>query len=462
MADTQLNDTIAAISTAVGNAGISVIRVSGSGAFAVVSGIFRGKGDFMQYPSHTIHYGKLIDPESGEVVDEVLISKMTAPKTYTMEDTVEINSHGGYVVASRILDILYRQGARPAEAGEFTKRAFINGRMDLAQAEAVMDLISSRTKKSSQVALSQLEGRLSDEVNRHRKGLVEILAEINVNLDYPEYDFEEVTMEKCSRVLKEISAQIKKLIESFQYGKILREGMEVAIIGKPNAGKSSLLNRLTGKNRAIVTDVPGTTRDILEEYVNIKGLPIKLLDTAGLREARDQVEKIGVEKALNLIDSADLIIFLLDAQSGFEKEDADILEKIKDYLAKTLFVVNKSEKKGKDKINEIRGRISDAIEISVLEDSGIEELEETIYNFVIKNEIDIDNQLLVTNARHKQLLLASEESMKSAINAIDNQMTLDIVSMDIKSAAEKLGTITGHEVSQEVVQNIFERFCVGK
>ena len=267
---------------------------------------------------------------------------MVAPKTYTTEDTVEISCHGGYVTASRRLGLLFGQGARPAEPGEFTKRAFINGRMDLVQAEAVMDLIGSRTEKSSRVALSQLEGKLSFEVNRYRKRLIEMLAEIEVNLDYPEYDFEEVTLQKCSLYIQGVIEGLDKLIESFHFGKILREGMEVAIIGKPNAGKSSLLNRLARKNRAIVTDIPGTTRDILEEYVNIKGLPIKLVDTAGLRETQDQVEKIGVEKAISVIDSSDLILFILDAETGFEKEDADIYAKVKDFH--TSVHVNKTDK----------------------------------------------------------------------------------------------------------------------
>lgn len=455
-------DTIAAISTAVGNAGITIIRISGVKAFFVASKIFRGKGNFEQYASHTIHFGKVIDPEKNEVIDEVLLSKMVGPKTYTMEDTVEINCHGGYVTASRILELIYRQGVRPAEAGEFTKRAFINGRIDLVQAEAIMDLIGSRTDKSSKVAISQMEGKLSNEVNHIRKNLVELLAEIEVNLDYPEYDFEEVTLNKCAQFVQNNIKKLEKLIESFNYGKILREGMEAAIIGKPNAGKSSLLNRLSGKNRAIVTEIPGTTRDTLEEYVNIRGLPIKLVDTAGLRETGDVVEKIGVEKAMEVINTCDLILFILDAQSGFEREDAEILDKVRGYQFKTLYIVNKTDKTDEEKLKKIRGRIPEVIEISVLEDSGIDRLEREIHHFVNKSEMDTDNQVLVTNARHKQLLMNALESLKLALDAVNNEMTLDIVSMDLISAAEKLGFITGHEVSEEVVLNIFERFCVGK
>jgi len=455
-------DTIAAISTAVGNSGISVIRISGPEAFLSAGRIFKGKGSFSGYESHTVHYGKIIDPDSNAIIDEVLIIKMAAPKTYTREDVVEINCHGGYVTASRILDLLYRQGIRPAEAGEFTKRAFLNGRIDLAQAEAVMDLISSRTEKSSKIALSQLEGSLSVEVNKLRQDLVEILAEIEVNLDYPEYDFEDITGEKCSIRLQNITTELNKLIESFSFGKILREGMEVAIIGKPNAGKSSLLNRLSRKNRAIVTEIPGTTRDILEEYVNILGLPIKLIDTAGLRDTDDRVEKIGVEKALEVIESSDLILFILDAKSGFEKEDMDILEKVKGYPDKTLFVVNKTDAKDTEKIGEIRANIPDFLEISVLEDSGINVLESEIYRFANKSRTDIDNQVLVTNARHKMLLTEAAKGIDTALSAINSGMTLDIISMDIKSAADKLGEITGHFVTEEVVLNIFKRFCVGK
>jgi len=456
------SDTIAAISTAVGNAGISIIRISGPRAFHAASAIFRGKGDFMSYPSHTIHYGKIIDPEKNEILDEVLVSKMDAPKTYTAEDTVEINCHGGYVTASRILDLLYRHGVRPAEAGEFTKRAFINGRMDLVQAEAVMDLISARTEKGSRVAVSQLEGHLSNKINSIWKTLIELLAEIEVNLDYPEYDFEEVTLQKCKCVIQGSIDTLEKLIDSFHYGKILREGMEVAIIGKPNAGKSSLMNRLSRKNRAIVTDIPGTTRDILEEYVNIQGLPIKLIDTAGLRETEDRVEQIGVEKALDVIRSVDLILFVLDAQSGFEKEDAEILKTVRGFGNKTLYIVNKTDATDESRLKEIRDKVPEAVEISVLEDSGINVLECEIYRFASKNDLDTDNQVLVTNARHKQFLAESLEGLKSALELAEASITLDILAMEIKSAAEKLGLITGHEVSEDVVTNIFERFCVGK
>ncbi|ANX02570.1 tRNA uridine-5-carboxymethylaminomethyl(34) synthesis GTPase MnmE [Thermoclostridium stercorarium] len=456
------NDTIAAVATAVGNAGISIIRMSGSEAFNIASKIFKGKGNFMEYPSHTIRYGKIVDPETNEVIDEVLVSKMAAPKTYTTEDVVEINCHGGFVTARRILDLLFRLGARPAEPGEFTKRAFINGRIDLVQAEAIMDLIGAVTEKSSKAAVMQLEGRLSEKLNKIRESLVNILAKIEVNLDYPEYDFEEVTTRECVQVINGIKGDLKTLIESFDYGKVLREGLNVAIIGKPNAGKSSLLNRLSGKNRAIVTDIPGTTRDILEEYVNIQGLPVRLLDTAGLRETTDVVEKIGVEKALEVIDTADLIIFMLDAQTGFEKEDRDILEKIRRYYSKVLYVVNKTDRPDKEKLEEIRRIIPETIEISVLEDYGIDNLEKAILEFVNKARIDTDNQIIVTNARHKKLLNEALENLNSAVSAAENGMTLDLISMDIKNAAEKIGFITGHEVTEEVVMNIFENFCIGK
>lgn len=456
------NDTIAAVSTAVGNAGISIIRMSGNEAFSIAAKIFRGKGNFLDYPSHTIRHGKIVDPDTNEVIDEVLISKMAAPKTYTTEDVVEINCHGGFVTAKRILELLYRLGARPAEPGEFTKRAFLNGRIDLVQAEAIMDLIGSVTEKSSKAAVSQLEGRLSHRLSSIRESLIDILAKIEVNLDYPEYDFEEVTLKECVQIVNGIRRDLKSLIESFDYGKVLREGLNVAIIGKPNAGKSSLLNRLSGKNRAIVTDIPGTTRDILEEYVNIRGLPVKLLDTAGLRETADAVEKIGVEKAIEVIDSADLILFILDAQTGFEKEDSDILDRIKNYSYKVLYVVNKTDRTDEAKLGEIRERIPEIIEISVLEDYGIDNLENAILEFVNKSGIDTDSQVIVTNARHKKLLTEALESLNSALEAAESGMTLDIISMDIKNAAEKIGFITGHEITEEVVENIFENFCIGK
>lgn len=462
MTNIQDTDTIAAVATAVGIAGISVIRMSGSESFNIASKIFKGKGNFLEYPSHTIRYGKIIDPDTNEIIDEVLISKMAAPKTYTTEDVVEINCHGGFVTAKRILDLLFRLGVRPAEAGEFTKRAFINGRIDLVQAEAIMDLIGSITERSSKATVSQLEGRLSHILNGIRESLVDILARIEVNLDYPEYDFEEVTINECVQIINGIIKKLKNLIDSFDYGKVLREGLNVAIIGKPNAGKSSLLNRLSGKNRAIVTDIPGTTRDILEEYVNIQGLPVKLLDTAGLRETTDVVEKIGVEKALEVIDSADLILFVLDAQTGFEKEDREILEKVRDYSSKILYVVNKTDKTDEEKLKEIRGRVPEVIEISVLEDYGIDILEKSILEYVNKNKIDTDNQIIITNARHKKLLNEALESLKSALAAAEGGMTLDLITLDIKNAAEKIGFITGHEITEEVVTNIFEHFCIGK
>lgn len=458
----QQSDIIAAVSTAIGNAGISIIRMSGEGVFDIASTIFKGKGNFFEYPSHTIHYGKIVDPGKDEIIDEVLITKMVSPRTYTTEDVVEINCHGGYVTAKRILDLLIRHGARPAEAGEFTKRAFLNGRIDLVQAEGIMDLIGSITEKSSTVAVTQLEGRLSQKLNSIRKKLIEILAEIEVNLDYPEYDFEEVTISKCVDIVNEIIVELESLIESFDYGKVLREGINVAIIGKPNAGKSSLLNRLSGKNRAIVTDIPGTTRDVLEEYVNIKGIPINLLDTAGLREATDEVEKIGVEKALEVINTADLILFVLDGQTGFEKTDQDILQNVSKFKEKTLFIVNKTDKTDERKLKEIRQIIPEVIEISVLEDSGIDVLEKAIQNYVNKTEIDTQNQVIITNARHKKLLAETLDSLKSVLFAADGGMTLDLIAMDIKEAAEKIGNITGHEISEEVVMNIFERFCIGK
>lgn len=455
-------DTIAAVATAIGNAGISIIRISGREAFNVAAKIFRGKGNFLDYPSHTIRYGKIVDPDTGEVIDEVLVSKMAAPKTYTTEDVVEVNCHGGFITAKRILDLLFRLGVRPAEPGEFTKRAFLNGRIDLVQAEAVMDLIGSVTEKSSKVAVSQLEGRLSVKLDQIRKSLIDILAKIEVNLDYPEYDFEEVTTKECIDTVNVIKKELKRLIDSFDYGKVLREGMNVAIIGKPNAGKSSLLNRLSGKNRAIVTDIPGTTRDILEEYVNIKGLPVKLLDTAGLRKTEDRVEKIGVEKALEVIDTADLILFMLDAQTGIEKEDMDIFEKVQYYSSKVIYVVNKTDRTDEEKLREIKERIPEVIEISVLEDYGIEELEKAIFQFANKTGTDTENQIIITNARHKKLLQEAMESLDSAVAAAESGMTLDLISMDVKSAAEKIGFITGHEVTEEVVMNIFENFCIGK
>lgn len=459
----MINDTIAGISTAVGNSGISVIRLSGPEAFLIADKIFRGKNTVTDQESHTIQYGKILSNQTKEVIDEVLLSKMEAPRTYTRENVVEISSHGGYTIAVSLLNLLYNNGARPAEPGEFTKRAFLNGRIDLSQAEAVMDIIQARTQRVSKVAVKQLEGSVSKKLNEIRERIITLLSNIEVNLDYPEYDAEEITLAQAGREAEGIITELDELIRSFHFGKLLREGMEVVIAGRPNVGKSSLMNRLTRKNRSIVTDIPGTTRDTVEEYVNIKGIPVKLVDTAGVRETFDQVEKQGVERSIKAISDADFAIILIDISQGFIPEDQILLNKVLDKHKPYVLCFNKTDLvKEKQKTNELAKAYPGAILMSISEDTGIDELEERIFEFATENRQDIDNQVLITNARHEIQLKRAKSHLESAYRASDLKMTLDMVALDLKVALEELGKITGHHADEDVINAIFSRFCLGK
>ena len=459
----MINDTIAGVSTAVGNSGISVIRLSGPEAFIIADKIFKGKNTVLDQKSHTIQYGKIISNLSKEVIDEVLLTKMEAPRTYTRENIVEISSHGGYTIAVSLLNLLYNNGARLAEPGEFTKRAFLNGRIDLSQAEAVMDIIQARTQRVSKVAVKQLEGSVSKKLDEIRERIITLLSDIEVNLDYPEYDAEEVTLAQAGSTAEEIIGELDELIRSFHFGKLLREGMEVVITGRPNVGKSSLMNRLTRKNRSIVTDIPGTTRDTVEEYVNIKGIPVKLVDTAGVRETFDQVEKQGVERSIKAILDADLAIVLIDIPQGFIPEDQILLKKVSDEQKPYVLCFNKTDLvKEEQKINELIKEYPGAILMSISEDTGIDELEERIFEFATENRQDIDNQVLITNARHEQQLKKAKEYLESAVNVSKEKMTLDMVALDLKIALEELGKITGHHADEDVINAIFSRFCLGK
>lgn len=456
------NDTIAGVSTAVGNSGISVIRLSGPEAFLIADKVFRGKNTVSDQKSHTIQYGKIIS-DTNEVMDEVLLSKMEAPRTYTREDVVEISSHGGYTIAVSLLNLLYKHGARPAEPGEFTKRAFLNGRIDLSQAEAVMDIIQARTQRVSKVAVRQLEGSVSQILNEIREKIIILLSNIEVNLDYPEYDAEEVTLVQAGKETEGIIVELEKLINSFHFGKLLREGMEVVITGRPNVGKSSLMNRLTRKNRSIVTDIPGTTRDTIEEFVNIKGIPVKLVDTAGVRETLDQVEQQGVERSIKAIKDGDLVVVLVDLSQGFISEDKILLNKVLEHNKPYVLCFNKTDLiKDKASINEMSETYSDAIFMSISENKGVDELEERIFGFATENSQDIDNQVLITNARHEHQLKKAKEYLESALKACDLKMSLDMVALDLKVALEELGKITGHHADQDVINAIFSRFCLGK
>lgn len=464
-----LNDTIAAVSTPHGNGGIGIIRISGEKAFQIAANLFSGKKPFDKIKTHTLNLGKILNPINGDVVDEVLLSKMCRPLTFTKEDVVEINCHGGTVVLMRILDLIMKEGARPAEPGEFTKRAFLNGRLDLSQAEAVIDLINARTTEGSKAAAAQLEGKLSGRIKKSRNSLIGLIAHIEVTVDYPEHDIEEVTGKAVYEGILTTLEDLLKISESFDKGRILKEGIRVVIAGKPNVGKSSLLNELTGKNKAIVTNIPGTTRDIIEDYISIKGIPVRLLDTAGIRKTADPVEKIGVEKAEGALESADLVILVIDGSRGLDEEDIEIIRKANG--KKILYIINKTDMADEANISDIESKLEYAaqsginpriIKASMLYGEGIEEVEKAIEELFIQGKININNEVLVTNIRHKNLLDRAVSSLKEACQAYNNSMPLDMITIDIKNAADYLGQITGESVSEDVVREIFSRFCIGK
>lgn len=458
----MFSDTIAAISTPYGLGGIGIIRISGDKAFDIAAGIFEGKRPFNLIKSHTLSYGRIFDPAGGGTIDEVLVSKMEKPHTFTREDVVEINCHGGATVLRNILSLVISRGARPAEPGEFTKRAFLSGRLDLSQAEAVADLINAKTSEGTRAAAAQLEGRLSAGVRDVRRKLIELISHIEVTVDYPEHDIEEITGRKVYEGICLVRERIIKLLENFDRGRIIREGISAVIIGKPNAGKSSLLNELAGSSRAIVTDIPGTTRDIIEEYLNIRGIPVRVFDTAGIRETADPVERIGVEKAENALKQADLAVVMLDASTGFESEDEEILKKLPG--KKIIFIINKTDLADEKAVADIEARLAGGsiIKTSLIREGGTEELEAEIERLFIKGSIDVNNEVLVTNARHKSLLDKALESLGNAALSHEKGMPLDMVTIDIKDAADYLGQITGESVSEDVVKEIFARFCIGK
>jgi len=455
-------DTIAAISTPQGTGGIGIIRISGDRAFEIAGKIFSGRRAFDEIKSHTINYGKIIDPESSEAIDEVLVSKMKKPNTFTREDMVEINCHGGMVVLKRVLELVINEGARLAEPGEFTKRAFLNGRIDLSQAEAVIDIINSKTLQSSRAAMDQLEGKLSRKLKKARQHLIELLAHMEVTFDYPEHDIEEITGEKVYVETGKIREMLEDILKSFEKGRILREGINAVIVGRPNVGKSSLLNELSGKNKAIVTDIPGTTRDIIEEFVNINGIPVRIIDTAGIRETSDVVEKIGVEKAQNAIENADLVIMMIDAESGMDHEDEAILEKVKN--KKVIVLINKVDLVSEQTADAIAGKLSGfrTIKASVKNEIGMEELEKEITDLFMKGGIGLNNEVIITNVRHKDLIARAIKSIDEARGSYENGMPLDVISIDIKDAADFIGQITGESVSEDVIHEIFKNFCLGK
>ena len=458
------NDTITAISTPFGEAGISIVRMSGNNALTIAEKIFlssKGK-NISEISSGTINHGKIIEPKTGQMVDEVLLTVMKAPFTYTREDIIEINCHGGISASKRILELTLENGARLAEPGEFTKRAFLNGRIDLSQAEAVMDLISAKTNTGLTIAANQLEGKLSKKIHLLREELLTVLAHIEAVIDFPEEDIDEITIEEIKGTIGKAIEDISKLLETSDTGKIIREGLKTVIIGKPNVGKSSLLNALLDEKRAIVTNIPGTTRDIIEEFINIKGIPLKIIDTAGIRETEDIIEKIGVEKTKEFLYMADLVLIMFDASDELTKEDEKIMGLIGD--KKSIILINKTDlpqKLNENIVYEIAG-VNPVLKISVLEDQGIEELKEQISDMFFSGKLKATDGIMITSIRHKELLRKALNSLKEANSAVKGGMPLDLITIDIKEAFYELGNIVGETVKDNIIDEIFSRFCVGK
>lgn len=455
-------DTITAISTPKGEGAIAIVRLSGDEAVQIANKLFKEK-DLNIVDSHTIHYGHLVDPSSGNTVEEVMVSVLRAPKTFTREDVVEINCHGGIFSVNKVLELVLSQGARLAEPGEFTKRAFLNGRIDLSQAEAVMDLIRSKTDRAMAIAMNQVEGRLSKLVNGLRQTLLEILAHIEVNIDYPEYDdVEEMTNTVLIEKAKVVRIEIQKLLETSKQGKILREGLSTVIIGRPNVGKSSLLNTLVQESKAIVTDIPGTTRDVIEEYVNVKGVPLRLIDTAGIRETKDVVEAIGVERSRKVLNLADLVLFVLNNNEQLSEEDRKLYEQMSD--KDVIVIVNKTDLPQNLDMNEVRELVGNAtiVTTSLKEEKGIDDLEKAIADLYFEGQIEAQDLTYLSNARHIALLKQAEQTINDAIEAMKNGMPIDLVQIDLTRAWELLGEIVGDTVQESLINQLFSQFCLGK
>ncbi|HER6426448.1 tRNA uridine-5-carboxymethylaminomethyl(34) synthesis GTPase MnmE [Streptococcus pyogenes] len=458
MSITKEFDTITAISTPLGEGAIGIVRLSGTDALAIAQSVFKGK-NLEQVASHTINYGHIIDPKTGTIIDEVMVSVMLAPKTFTRENVVEINTHGGIAVTNEILQLLIRQGARMAEPGEFTKRAFLNGRVDLAQAEAVMDIIRAKTDKAMTIAVKQLDGSLSQLINDTRQEILNTLAQVEVNIDYPEYDdVEEMTTALLREKTQEFQSLLENLLRTAKRGKILREGLSTAIIGRPNVGKSSLLNNLLREDKAIVTDIAGTTRDVIEEYVNIKGVPLKLVDTAGIRETDDLVEQIGVERSKKALQEADLVLLVLNASEKLTDQDWALLNLSQD--SNRIILLNKTDLEQKIELEQLP---DDYIPISVLTNQNINLIEDRI------NQLFFDNAGLVeqdatylSNVRHISLIEKAVQSLEAVNDGLALGMPVDLLQVDLTRTWEILGEITGDAAPDELITQLFSQFCLGK
>ena len=458
-----IEDTIAAIATPPGEGGIGIVRISGPKALDIAKEVFvfggKKNGTFKD---RYLHYGKVVD-EKGNIIDEVLLAYMKGPRSYTAEDVVEIHCHGGIIPITSILKEVIKKGARLAEPGEFTKRAFLNGRIDLVQAEAVMDLICAKTEKLAKASINQMEGGLSGHIKRMRERLIDIMAHIEVTIDYPEEDIDEIASQSIRKDITGIVSDIDHLLSTADHGKLIRQGIKAVIIGKTNVGKSSLLNALVKEERAIVTDIPGTTRDVIEEFINIKGVAVRIIDTAGIRETLDQVEQIGIQRSKQNIESADLIITVLDASSPLEDQDRQILEYLKD--RKALIILNKIDKPvklDKNQIEELIGSEIPIVETSLTLRKGIDKVEDIIYKMFFRGELEISDDLMITNIRHQETLNKARKYLIEALEGIDNDLPMDIVSIDLRSAVDALGSITGETVTEDLVDKIFSEFCLGK
>lgn len=455
----MLFDTIAAISTPRGEGGIGIIRISGDKSFEILDRIFNTKNPNRDLGFYKFNYGFIHD--NGKIVDEVMAVRMKAPKTYTCEDVVEINCHGGHLISEKVLELVLKNGARHAEQGEFTKRAFMNGRIDLSQAEAVMDIIHGKTEKSISLSLEQLRGDLRDKIASFKKALLDVTAHVNVVLDYPEEGIDDPLPSNLRENLENVYAEADRLISSYDKGKKIKEGIKTVIAGKPNVGKSTLLNSLLKEERAIVTHIPGTTRDVIEEIINIKGIPLVLTDTAGIRKTEDIVENIGVEKSKKFIENADLVLLVLDASRELENEDREVIEEIQNHNKKTIVLLNKIDLERKIELEEFN--LENILEISAKDNIGIEDMEERIYSYIVEENVeDSSEKLIITNIRHKTALEKTKDAIRNIFETIDAGMPMDLISVDLKEALDSLSEITGEISSEDILDHVFGNFCVGK
>ncbi|GAA3410865.1 tRNA uridine-5-carboxymethylaminomethyl(34) synthesis GTPase MnmE [Paenibacillus hodogayensis] len=457
-----MTDTIAAISTPTGEGGISVIRVSGADSIQKVGRLFAFKGKLEDVSSHTVHYGHIIQPSDRERVEEALVTVMKGPRSFTTEDVVEISCHGGIISVKKVLDLVLEQGVRLAEPGEFTKRAYLNGRIDLTQAEAVIDLIRAKSDRAYKIALRQVEGTLSKHVKLLRHRLVELMAHIEVNIDYPEHDVEELTtafiQDKCGQGI----ADLNRLLHTAEQGKILREGIVTAIVGRPNVGKSSLLNALAQENKAIVTDIPGTTRDVIEEYVNLNGIPLKLLDTAGLRETEDIVERIGVERSRIALTDADLILLVVNGNEPLHEEEKQLIAQVKE--KQSIIIVNKSDLPAAVELSYLEANVPPEriVKMSVKEEEGLDRLGQAIGVLFFGGQLETNDMTYVSNVRHIHLLKQAKQALEEARKAADERIPIDMIQIDIRHAWESLGELVGDSIGESLIDQIFSQFCLGK